>query len=178
MLPRLPAPLRFVPLFALSLLLLAACQPAATPEPPQIVTVIYDDAIAPGWQDWSWDTSNNLYSTANIQNGTQAIETKFNAFGGLSLRSETPIDPAQYTHISFWASAPDGEQPLYVFIQATDDGAESEKATITVGPQWQAFSVALADLGNPPTLKRINIQEATGEPVSVVYLDDLKLIGK
>jgi len=165
---------RFLCFVILLPLLFAGCQPAA----PKVEKVIYDDVVASDWEDWSWETTANLFSTSNTHNGDQAIEAYFNGWGGFSLRSSTPIDPTEYTAITFWVFAPDGEQPLLVFTQEADDGAESMKVTVTAGPEWQGVTVSLADFGSPAVIKRINIQEGTGTPVSVVFIDDLKLVGK
>ena len=36
----------------------------------------YDDALASGWEDWSWDSAVNLQSTAVVQQGQVELVQK------------------------------------------------------------------------------------------------------
>jgi hypothetical protein len=174
------------------LLILTACQagetniPILTPEPASSPTplpglLVYTEMTP--WEDWSWDTVTNPYSSAQVLAGEVSMEITFQqAYGGFSLRSAEAIDPAGYTELSFWVIAPQGEQQLWVFTQAADDNAESSKQIITATPEWQEIRIPLSQLGAKAPIKRISIQEnPEGLPEQVyprqsIYLDNLRLV--
>src|SRR5690349_18383306 len=63
--------------------------------------VIYDDAVANGWENWSWATV-NFDNTATVHGGSKSISASGTAWAALywgrnSLQSSTP-----YNNLSFW----------------------------------------------------------------------------
>ncbi len=151
---------------------------APASSPPHLS--IYSDALASGWDNWSWNTNANLFNTSPTYNGSaRSIAVTYNStWGGLSLRYDSPIDPSLYQAIVFWVHGGTGSnKQLRVYIEENDNGPESSKYnfTATVGV-WTPITVTMAALGNPSQIKRINIQNAGGATPATVYIDDLYLL--
>ena len=84
--------------------------------------IVYDDALAAGWQNWSWNTTVDLAATAIVHSGNRAISAQYDAaWAGLSLRSPTAIDTANYTAINFWLYGGAGGAALDIYTQPSDD---------------------------------------------------------
>jgi hypothetical protein len=152
----------------------------ATPTPTTPAAtdlVVYDDALAAGWQNWSWDTTVNFAATAQVRTGTKAIAiTHTKAWAGFSVRAPAAINTAGYSAIRFWIYG--HGRSLVLYTQPTDDGAASPFFTFTpAAGAWTQVTVPFSALGNPAQLRRINIQEGGGAAQPVFYVDDLRLVG-
>ena len=55
--------------------------------------VIYDDALAVNWDNWSWDSTINFANSAPALGGHSIAVALTSAWAGLSLRAQTAIDP-------------------------------------------------------------------------------------
>ena len=63
---------------------------------------LYDEALAPGWQNWSW-AANDLASTAQANTGAVSIAVTPTAYSALYLRSaEAPVDTNGYLNLTFY----------------------------------------------------------------------------
>jgi hypothetical protein len=156
--------------------LIQAAQAQPAPARTAADAVIYDDALAAGWADWSWDTTVNLASNTPVHGGAAAISARFDAaWAGFYLHAEPAIPLAGYTHLRFWlhGGAQGGQR---ITIMANQNAA----ATVEVSAQannWTQHSISLADLGSPATLTDLFWQDATGSSQPVFYLDDISLVG-
>lgn len=175
----------------LLLFVTAACQAAEIPIPPTDIPVpptlapgtlvVYDDLTS--WENWSWDSVTDPYSTEQFKAGENAFKVEYQvAWGGFSLRSGESIDPSLYSALSFWVLSPSGDQHLFVFTQSADDNSESTKIEITASSTWTEVLVPIQDLGIPDAIKRISIQDngnfAEGQvyPRPAIYIDDIHLV--
>lgn len=162
-------------------------QPAVTATPTRTATptpttpaatdlVVYDDALAAGWQNWSWDTTVNFAATAQVKTGTKAIAiTHTKAWAGFSVRAPAAINTAGYSAIRFWIYG--HGRSLVLYTQPTDDGAASPFFTFTpAAGAWTQVTAPLSALGNPAQIKRITVQENAGAGQPVFYLDDVRLL--
>ena len=139
-------------------------------------TPIYTDALAAGWDDWSWDTTRNLAAATPVHGGTAAISVHYDKpWAGLYLHADPAIPLAGYTHLYFWlhGGSSGGQQ---ITIMANQNNAATAEVTATAN-QWTEHSVPLADLGSPATLSDIFWQDATGGAQPTFYLDDIGLTG-
>jgi len=142
--------------------------------------IIYYDALATDWQDWSWDTTVNLAATAPVQTGSRSISAQYTAaWGALSLRAPTAIDTANYTAIDFWLYGGSGGTAIEVYTQPSDEGEYSAPAAIT-GPAgvWTHISIPLSDLGGPAAIQRMDFKDPTGGAQPAFYIDNLRLLAK
>ena len=63
---------------------------------------IYADALATGWQDWSWDTTVNRSNAAPVHSGTASIAVTYDkAWGGLYLHANA-VSISAYDTLQFW----------------------------------------------------------------------------
>ncbi len=137
--------------------------------------VLYADALAAGWLDWSWDTTRNLAAAAPVHGGAASISVRFDAaWAGLYLHTEPPVPLAGYTHLRFWlhGGTLGGQR---ITIMANRNGAATAEVVAQVN-QWTQHSIPLADLGSPATLADLFWQDATGGPQDMFYLDDISLV--
>ena len=145
----------------------------------QADTVIYGDALASGWQNWSWNTAVD-FANATPARGARSMAVTFQqGWAGLSLRSEALLNGADYSAVTFWAhGGATGERKIYFFIHQTDGGGETSKVELRVpAGVWTPFTVTLSALGNPSTIKRLNLMEGTGSAQPTFYIDDIRLVG-
>lgn len=145
----------------------------------QADTIVYDDALAGGWQNWSWNSAVD-FANSTPARGARAIAVTFQqGWAGLSLRSDSPLNGADYSAVTFWAhGGATGERTVYFYIQQTDGGNETPKQQLTIpASTWTQFTVPLSALGNPATIKRLNWQEGTGSAQPTFYVDDIRLVG-
>lgn len=140
---------------------------------------VYEDALAQGWEDWSWDTHLSIDSTRKVT-GASSLKVAYTAgWGGLSFRAGPAIDTAGYSSIRFWVYGYSGSGKLYLFTQPTDTGDGSSGFEFTPTPNaWQEVDVPLSALGSPYQIARINLMDWTGAIQPAFNLDTLRLIGK
>jgi hypothetical protein len=141
--------------------------------------MIYEDALASGWQDWSWNTKLGT-DTANKVTGASSMTVTYSAgWAGLSLRTSPAINTAGYSAIRFSVYGKPNGGKLFLFTQPTDNGTNSTAFLFTPTPNaWNLIDVPLSALGNPAQIARLTIMDWTGAVQPTYNLDTLRLIGK
>jgi len=152
-------------------------------QPAQAATdanlVVYGDALATNWQDWSWSTTVNFANASPTHSGGASLAATYMAgWAGVSLRSPSLLTASDYTGISFWAhGGASGSRTVRFLVQQTDAGGDSAAVTLNIpAGTWTQFTVSMSQLGNPATIARLNFQEGTGATQPLYYLDDIVLI--
>jgi hypothetical protein len=178
---------------AAHIVLRASGSPAPTPTPIPAVTttptatsapasdlIVYGDALATGWQNWSWDTTVNFANTNPVQSGANSMSLTYTGgWGGLSLRAPSAVNTTGYSGITFWAYGATGGGPVGFYIQTTDGGAASAAITFTPpAGRWTQYTVTWPQLGNPSQVARLNWQEQSGSAKPAYYLDNVRFAGK
>lgn len=151
----------------------ATAAPSATSQP-----VIYSDALAAGWVDWSWDTNRNLKSFAQKKEGKYAIAVKYNkAWAGLYLHTDTPLSTNTYKRLRFWAhGGTDGGQPIWVsLIDGNGNTSQQVKISTLKAKQWMLIDLPLSQFGSPTAISGIVLQEAGGAARPGFYIDMITL---
>jgi hypothetical protein len=153
----------------------AAAAPAST---STAELVVYDDALAPGWQDWSWNSTISLANPAPVLSGQASIAVTFNApYAGFSVRTAPPLQTADFTAVSFFVYAPNTDRSLRLVLQSADDGGLSEAFSFNApANMWSQIVVDMESLGSPSALARINIGDNSGASQPVFYLDQITLL--
>ena len=157
---------------------------ATTPPAPQAdgPLYVYQDALADDWQNWSWLSDIDFGQSAVVYEGDNAMQVTYQeaSGGGVSLRSGAVISATNYEAIQMWAHGGDGpDQQLQVLIQTEDGGGVSPAKDITVrAGEWQEVTVLLSELGSPGAIKRITLQNNSGEAPTPFYIDNLRLVDK
>ena len=102
------------------------------------------------------------------------MSVKFDqAWAGLYLHSDTPINTTGYDTLRFWVNGGNrGGQKVDVGLNFNGD-------TFNLTPHagtWKQISIPLADLGAPSTISDMVWQDAQGASQPVFYLDDIALV--
>ncbi len=159
---------------ALLALLLPLGSARATPQD------IYADALAAGWQNYSW-TSVNLQTAAPVHSGSYSISVDYTAWGGLYLY-HPGVTTLGFTWLRFFVhggSAGDQQMRVYA-IRASDGEGESGPRVDLPAPvanTWSEVRVPLADLGAANTvITGLVWQDSSGGSQPSLYIDDIALI--
>jgi hypothetical protein len=143
---------------------------------PQATFVIYDNALAAGWANWSWAATINLNNTSPVHGGTHSIAVTYTgAWGALYLHADPAVSTGGYETLRFWVhGGSSGARQLRVVANENTDGVY---AFSTVANTWTQIDVPLSTLGSPTELTDLYWQDTTGGAQPVFYLDDIQLIG-
>jgi len=167
---------------ALALLGLALALGGLSPSPTSAPAVraaadraIYGDALAAGWQNWSWNTGVNFAAASPVHAGSHAIAVTYQqAWAGFYLHLDGGVDAGAYTHLRFWIhGGAGGSRQLQV--AANGDGAHTAPVTAAAGA-WTEVNLPLSQLGGPATLDGLWWQDASGGAQPTFYLDDVSLV--
>ncbi len=146
--------------------------------------VVYQDALAAGWQNWSWGTSVNLADTAQVYQGSNSIRVTYTgAWGGLFLHNDTAVSTTGKTSLTFAvAGAGASGQNLQVFLYDNTGAKLTVKSLapyvsggITAGT-WKVATIPLADLGaSGKLIGGIVIQDASAATGASVNIDSIQI---
>jgi hypothetical protein len=157
------------------------------PEPDYSKTLpIYTDALASGWEDWSWSARLNLADTGRVYNGMRAISVTVDAWGALSLWHPA-FDTSPYYFLEFQVcGAPTGHQHLWAFLNDQGDRELRKRRVddrryipdgMIDGASWHHVLIPLEDLNAArKAAVRINLQDRMGEGASF-WVDEVRLVG-
>jgi len=186
---RRPARLWLKSCLLLSALFLAAFTlivPAINPVSSATVTTsIYDDALAAGWQNWSWGSTINLAATNPVQAGARSIGVTYNAgWAGLFLHHDSGVSLAGKSTLNFAIHGGSGGNQS-IQIHAEDTAAKPSvllNQYVTGGAvaagAWREVSIPLADLGlSTASLTGIVLQDASNGSQGTFYVDSMRLTG-
>jgi hypothetical protein len=141
--------------------------------------MVYEDALASGWESWSWNTNLSPDATRKVTGASSLAVAYTDGWAGLSLRVGTPIPTAGYSSLRFAVYGRPGSGKLSLFTQPTDSGDASSGFEFTPAPNaWNEVDVPLSALGNPYQIARINIMDWTGALQPTYNLDTLRLIAR
>ncbi len=146
-----------------------------TPIPKPLV--VYDDTLASGWQDWSWNSNVNFGAGAPVRSGSKAILVSLGAWGGLSLRSAQVVNSSGFDSLSFAVYGAPGGSSLRVGFNTEDTSGPTPFVSVST-PEgvWTQVVVPLRDVGSPRQIKRVNITDGSGRAQGPVGIDDLKFV--
>jgi hypothetical protein len=139
---------------------------------------VYDEALAPGWQNWSWATVDTA-STANAHTGAVSIAVTPAAWSALYLRSaDAPLNTNGYLNFTFWVhGGTAGGQTIQVAAVVNDVSQPGVRVASPVAGSWQKISVPLASLGadNRADVSGFWVQQGSGVDDPTFYVDDVVL---
>jgi endoglucanase len=142
--------------------------------------VIYGDSLAPGWNNWSSWTTNNLSSTTQVHAGTSAISITPGTWGGFVLQNGgAPIDTSVYHSLVFWIhGGTTGGQTLGLGpIRGSTWGPGSTTLPKPVANTWTKVQIPLSALGveGSSNITGFYFQDWSGTSEGTFYLDDIAL---
>lgn len=152
----------------------AAGHPPSVQAQPASLTV-YDDALAAGWENWSWNTTVDFAAADTVHAGQTALAVTFDqGWAGLYLRTTQALAEG-YTTLRFWVWGT-GQT---ISIQLYDlDSNPTEAGQITPpGGTWTQVDLPLEGFGSSADLWGLVWMETTGSPQARFLLDDIALIG-
>ncbi len=151
--------------------------------PSSISYIIYDDSLAPGWENRSWVSSINFDNTAPTYSGGRSIAfTPTQKWAGLSLYTDTAVDTTPYSFLHFAAQASQTRQYYAVMLY---NGADNELSQVhlanyggdPVPGTWKVYNIPLSDLSaNATQIRDVAIQTLTSR-LGTLYLDSISLTG-
>lgn len=134
---------------------------------------VFDDALADGWQNWSWDSDVSFDSAAEVRDGNAAIAVTNNvAWGALYLANPDGLQVESDGELTFAVHGGNEGPELRLYIP-TPDGRWIDGGSIETMPgQWQDVSVSLNSLGQSITaIDGFVLQDMTGTPNATYYVD-------
>lgn len=169
---------------AIALLTPAAAQaqtaPAA-PAPAADASVVYDKALGPGWQNWSWA---KVELSSEGAGARMPIKVEAKGWEAAYLHHD-PFSTAPYRGISLLLQPVGGPAKVRVVAvvggKPVPDPAQPDVPLghiidITPGG-WKQVQVSLKDLGvDKATIDGFWIQNATPDPAPTFYVADVKLM--
>jgi hypothetical protein len=123
---------------------------------------IYTDALQNTFQDWSYTTTHDFNSTANVRQGTKSIKSVYdagNGYQGTTFHAGTAASTTGYTLLEFsvFGEAGTDGKKLNVVINGNYGGPT--QVTLVAGA-WTTFSLPFSSLGSPATIGEIVLQSA------------------
>lgn len=147
----------------------------ATPACPVAGTSLYTDALASGWQDWSWGSSRNYGATSPVKVGSKSLKVAYSAWGGLVLRHDSGVALSPSSRLSFWAYA-NAATLLTVYATPTDSGSPTAQVPVTLPSRtWVQVELPVGQLGLSNQLKRLTLQLEANRSLTV-FFDEIQVL--
>jgi hypothetical protein len=138
---------------------------------------IYTDALAAGWDNWSWATV-DLQSTAYAHSGSDSIAVTYGAWTGLQLHYPE-LDTTGFTNLRFFINggAASGQQLQVYALTTSGQNGPPVRVTVTgAAGTWAEVDIPLAQLGLAnTTFTGLVWQGTTNGSQPTLYLDDIAL---
>ncbi len=155
-------------------------------EPPTGPLVVYRDALAKGWLDFSWQSNVDLKAPApSPETGTCISYSPQQAWAGLYLRAPGTIDPADYPTLSFRARASRAGQKFMLGLYRTDASGKKLKDAVPMeklggnppADEWKRYEIPVKLLGAEGCrIEAVVIQDTTGKAQPPLLIDDLEFL--
>ncbi len=165
---------------AAMLYLSLSAAPASSASAPY---TIYGDALAPGWTNWSWDSTVNFGVSSPVYAGSRAIGwTASSAWAGLYLHTGSAVAGSLYTTLTFALRATRSGQSVSVVLQDVNDTPLGGALKLSayggdpVAGAWKSYSLSLSALGAAGKgIGGVIIQDESGTNQPPLYVDEIKL---
>ncbi len=149
--------------------------PTNPPSNPSSLAAIYNDSLASGWQDWSWNSSRNLSNSNPVQSGSRSMSVQITAAWGALYLHHNGVSTSGYTNLEFYVNGgTSGGQQLKLIVNRNN--AQSYAFTAQAN-NWTWVSIPLSSIGSPSSLVDLFFQDVTGKAQPVFYIDSLALTG-
>jgi len=140
--------------------------------------VIYDDGLAPGWQNWSWAVTDPAHADT-VHGGSVSLAVTPTAWSAAYLRSAAaPVDTQGLLNLTFWVhGGATGGQRLQVVAVVNDVAQPAIPLPALTPNAWQRVSVPLSALGadSRTDVNGFWVQEGAGQDSPTFYIDDMVL---
>ena len=164
--------------------------PTYTPVPPTVTpttvpgnsTVVYDDALAAGWENWSWGSSVNLQDSAYRRSGSYSASVAYTrGWGGLYFGTDG-FNTSGYNTLEFYVNGgtSSGRQVTINLVDSAGNFLPSVNLNQyveggSVAPNtWRRVSVPLSALrGSNATITGVVLMDSSGRTQPRYYIDDM-----
>lgn len=156
--------------------------PASAQTAPDPVATVYDKALSPGWDNWSWAKTT---LSADIGSTRMPIMVEAQAYGGLFLH-HAPFSTAPYRGLHMLVQSVGGEATVRVMVtvagKGIPDGDKVEYGQpvmifkrVTIKPGgWTEVLIPLSVLGaENKEIDGIQVMNDSGEPAPHFYVADI-----
>lgn len=169
----------------------AAKRPAEPPPPPPPLPppanplVVFSDALARGWQNFSWDIQVNLKADEPPPGTGKCIAfTTARKFSGLYLHSFSDIDAARYPVLAFRARASRPGQKYLLGLYRRDASGRDLKDAVDMAAlggnppagEWKDYEIPLERLGAAGCrVYAVIVQDNAGHQPEL-FVDDIRFL--
>lgn len=140
---------------------------------------VYDDALAAGWQNWSWNTDVNFSSTAYVYSGSHSMYVShYGYWDGVYLHATSPAPVSTVEKIRFRIhGGPAGGQKIN-FCGYRAPGEIAGLVTITLTSDWTLHEIPVGDVGlsGSDVVSGLVWQINMDGPLATYYIDDVVLV--
>ena len=137
---------------------------------------IYQDALASGWSDWSWSSTNNFANASPVYGGARSISANFTAgYAGFSLHVDNAVNAGGFEAVKFWINGGAVNKDLVLYTSDSDNKASPYFSFVAPAGVWTEISVPMSAIGSPLTIQRLTIHDSLGTNLGAFYLDDIRL---
>ena len=137
---------------------------------------LYDDAIGPDLQDWSWGEV-DLASTSPVNGGATAIEARLDGWEALYLAAPDRLALPLAGELRFAIhGGTNGEAVVQVQLVGSGGGSGPPVEVTAAAGTWTDVVIDLADLGGFSTIEGLWWQEARGVALAPIHLDDATIV--
>ncbi|MEO1060390.1 MAG: hypothetical protein AAFZ07_03150 [Actinomycetota bacterium] len=137
---------------------------------------VYGDALADGFQDWSW-ASTDLASSEQVSAGSTSVRADLAPWGGLSLGRPAPVPGTGLDALRFDVhGGTNGDVTLRVVIMDAAHRAGPVRQVVVPGGTWTTVTIPLAELGSPEMIGGVWWQEGAGRDVAAIHVDEVRFV--
>ncbi len=151
---------------------------AAYASPVRASAVVYADALANGWQDWSWGGITRNYSNPSpVHSGTASISVTYTGgWSGLQLGLLSALDVTAFDTFQFYVHGGSaGGQVVQVQVGNSNTGMSVTVDVTPTAGKWTQINVPLAGLG-VTTINYVYWFNNTAGAQLPFYLDDAAFV--
>ncbi|MBC8505833.1 MAG: hypothetical protein ISR58_00075 [Anaerolineales bacterium] len=159
--------------------------PTTSTEQLDASPVVYDDELQSGWSLDPWSGTADLFSSASVYQGSNAIEVSLEPSGAITFDVGS-FDTSAHDYLVFYINGGDtADQALYVELKSREGTSIGDRAILAdyteVSPlqpgQWHVVMVPLSTL-NPDggSMAWFDIGDASGNGASTFYIDEMRFV--
>jgi hypothetical protein len=140
---------------------------------------VYTDALANGWQDWSWGgVTRNFANAAPVHSGTASIAVTYTgSWSGLQLGGLSALDVSTLDTFRFFVhGGGSGAQIVQVQVGNSTTGVATILDFTPAAGTWTQVDVPLAALGVSRQVNYVYWFNNTAGPQPTFYLDDVAFV--
>ena len=137
---------------------------------------VYRDNRTSGWGNWSYGGTYTNQDGGIKKNGSYAAKFQSNRnWGAMSFRHNSGKTGSNLNSIKFWARkwTDNGNYTARIRVRTEDENGKKGWSNFSPTNTFQQFSFTKSQLGNPGTVKRIDVNVPNG---NTIWVDDLRLV--